>query len=255
MASSHAIDNSAGVYAPAILRFHIAFPIDYPDRPPGITFSTDIFHPLITPLTTYTYSTQDSGADTVSASDQERLPPGGFSLRHAFPQWPGWHHASHHAQASIETTTTAGEVRPVNDFDSSSRPLQDVSDGSDRFRAPHILEVLFYLRSAFTSEAILDSIPLGAAANSGAWHAWQSFRARTARSTTPSTSDTLDDRSSLKQQPGGAKRPGEWNWEGVWEDRVSRGVKGSLAEHAVFASPASGEQMVSTSTGRMNVFG
>src|SRR3989337_2223388 len=35
----------------------------------------------------YTTDIQDSG--TVSATDEERLPPGGFSLRHGFPEWFG----------------------------------------------------------------------------------------------------------------------------------------------------------------------
>ncbi|KAI1042900.1 hypothetical protein LB505_001027 [Fusarium chuoi] len=48
-----------------------------------------MFHPLITPLTTYMYTTDIQESGTVSASDQERLPPGGFSLRHGFPDWFG----------------------------------------------------------------------------------------------------------------------------------------------------------------------
>src|SRR3569833_2650653 len=45
-----------GPYATAILRFQISFPDTYPDLPPLVTFSTDMFHTLITPLTTYMLS-------------------------------------------------------------------------------------------------------------------------------------------------------------------------------------------------------
>ncbi|KAF9009089.1 ubiquitin-conjugating enzyme/RWD-like protein [Cyathus striatus] len=36
-----------GYYADAILKFRIVFPSSYPQQPPGVQFSTDIFHPLI----------------------------------------------------------------------------------------------------------------------------------------------------------------------------------------------------------------
>jgi hypothetical protein len=36
------------------------------------------------------------------------------------------------------------------------------------------------------------------------------------------------------QQPGGARRPGEWNWSGVFEDRVRKVVASSRADATVF---------------------
>src|ERR1700749_3939206 len=42
-----------GPYAPSILRFQLSFLSQFPAQPPLITFSSDIFHPLLTPLTTY----------------------------------------------------------------------------------------------------------------------------------------------------------------------------------------------------------
>ena len=74
--------HSLGPYASAILRFNIKFPPTYPELPPLITFTTDIFHPLIVPLTTYTFTTGSSNEVPVSATDEERLSPGAFSLRH-----------------------------------------------------------------------------------------------------------------------------------------------------------------------------
>ena len=80
-------DACTGPYVNAILRFRVDFPESYPQRPPVITFLSDIFHPLVTPLTTYTHTTRAPGTETVSSADPDRLPPGGFSLRHGFPVW------------------------------------------------------------------------------------------------------------------------------------------------------------------------
>jgi len=37
-----------------------------------------------------------------------------------------------------------------------------------------------------------------------------------------------------QQQPGGARRPGEWNWQGVWEERVRRNVRASVSDPVLF---------------------
>ncbi|TKA34338.1 hypothetical protein B0A50_00319 [Salinomyces thailandicus] len=128
---------------------------------------------------------------------------------------------------------------------------------------PHIVEVLQYLRVAFDTEALLDSLPLDAAANSGAWHAWKSHRAKSMpRSASPVTrpsrgiseasrEQTL---SSRNQQPGGARRPGEWNWQGVWEDRVRKSIIASNSEPVLFGAegndvPGSGSSQSYTRLG------
>jgi len=36
-----------GYYIDAILKFRLTFPPNYPERPPKVTFMTDVFHPLI----------------------------------------------------------------------------------------------------------------------------------------------------------------------------------------------------------------
>jgi ubiquitin-protein ligase len=38
---------AAGYYANAILKFKILFPVEYPNRPPVVQFTSDVFHPLI----------------------------------------------------------------------------------------------------------------------------------------------------------------------------------------------------------------
>ncbi|WPH00231.1 Hypothetical protein R9X50_00305400 [Acrodontium crateriforme] len=229
-----------GPYANAVLRFTIKFPDNFPTRPPVISFLSDVFHPLVTPLTTYTYSTRDTGTETVSAADQHRLPPGGLSLRHGFPEWFN--------NATERTSSPAAQrqqVSMVTDGDESSA-VTSLTETSASSQPPHVVEILQYLRVVFDTEEVLDSIPLDAAANSGAWHAWRSYRSKiTSRTASPvpqssdTTEATLEQSTSPRKQPGGARRPGEWNWQGVWEDRVKKSVQASISEPMLFGSDSS----------------
>ncbi|RWA10028.1 hypothetical protein EKO27_g5088 [Xylaria grammica] len=174
-----------GPYAPAVLRFQISFPDSYPKLPPLVTFSTDIFHPLITPLSTYMYSTDVQSNGTSSATDEERLPPGGFSLRHGFP------------------TCT------------------------------------------FDDEDVLDTIPLDAAGNPGAWHAWRTHRIEKGKEfESPPTLDDVTATVTPVTSPGSARKPGEWNWEGVWEERVKKGISTCLSEPVMFGGVGAADDVI-----------
>jgi hypothetical protein len=221
--------NLPGPYTNAILRFQIAFPDDYPDRPPVITFLQDVFHPLVTPLTTYTHSTRERGG-TISAADEEKLPPGGLVLKEGFPEW---------------FAANAGK----RDEDE-----QAASEGTEAAAAthdapPHIAQVLQYLRLVFSAPEITDAVPLSSAANPSAWHAWRSYRAKVLgenRAQSPAKSlngDASSDGSLSPRaaQPGGARRPGEWNWSGVWEDRVRKVIAASRAEGTLFGGGGTGD--------------
>jgi hypothetical protein len=233
--------SNEGPYSPAVLRFQVSFPSPFPTASPLITFSSDIFHPLLTPLTTYTYTTSTSGVDTVSATDDERLPPGGFSLRHGFPQWFG----------------RSKDKQPGARVSSGSGADSDTGQATTATTTPTMYEVLDYLRSAFTDGAFLDSVPLQAAANSGAYHAWKTHRAREMGIDLTDPQNQLDDgqtrstlpSSSRAETPtaGRTRRPGEWNWEGVWEERVKRGVQNSLAEPVLFGAVVGGDDIVTSS--------
>ena len=37
----------SGYYSDAVLKFRLAFPRNYPERPPVVQFVTDVFHPLV----------------------------------------------------------------------------------------------------------------------------------------------------------------------------------------------------------------
>jgi len=188
--------------------------------PPLITFSSDIFHPLLTPLTTFTYTTSTSDANTVSASDDERLPPGGFSLRHGFPQW-------------FRRSRVQGGNPKTPSIATAS--LSDSKQQSTSSATVTVYQVLEYIRSAFSEESFLDAIPLEAAANTGAYHAWHTHRLYLM---SPS------DDSPQQSVPGRARKPGEWNWEGVWEERVKKGVQSSLSEQMLFGAAVGGDDIV-----------
>lgn len=211
-----------GPYAPAILRLQISFPSVYPAVPPLVTFSTDVFHPLVTPLTTYTYTTGSAAGETVSATDEDRLPPGGFSLRHGFPQW----FERSHRRATRSTTL---QVPGTNGGEPNA---------AANFQPPPIAKLLKYIQASFADESILDSVTAESAANPGAYHAWRSYReTRLAGELQPMTKPTSapTDRS---------RRPGEWNWEGVWEERVKKGIQSSISDSVLYGAGAEGDDVV-----------
>lgn len=189
-----------------------------------MTFLQDVFHPLVTPLTTYTHSTRERGG-TLSASDEEKLPPGGLVLKEGFPEW-------------FEDDTPETGKRPEEETASG-----DADTTTEAHNAPpHIAQVLQYLRLVFSAPEIIDEVPLSSAANPSAWHAWRSHRAKVLgenRAQSPAKSLNGDGSSegSLSPrtaQPGGARRPGEWNWSGVWEDRVRKVIVASRTESTLF---------------------
>jgi len=215
-----------------------------------IAISTDVFHPLVTPLTTYTYTNSDTGADTVSATDEERLPPGGFSLRHGFPQWFGPVMASSELEEVQKVAQDGPSIQKTNvvGIDQSNELVMSETPRV-RCGAADIARVLYYMRSAFDSETLLDKVQLESAGNPGAWHAWQAYRAKALGNTpfaiSPQRNGVLSS-TSILQQPGGARRPGQWNWEGVWEERVKKGIRASISQTALFSSGQDSDMVRST---------
>lgn len=273
------------------MRFQISFGNTYPRSPPLITFTTDIFHPLLAPLTTYMYTTDVQGNGTVSATDDERLPPGGFSLRHGFPGWFGsrgrqeQHHAQQQQAPQTPVKADDGNGSTIATPD-STRTTHTTTAGGGGGSHPAIYEVLRYIRSTFDDEAVLDSVPLQAAGNPGAWHAWRTRQrmrkpdpdaaakatataTATATVTATTAASSVDDQG--KDNDGGdgdtkegeqpaagegqkapsreeepitptvaARQTGEWNWEGVWEDRVRKGIATSLSDPVLYGCSGAG---------------
>jgi hypothetical protein len=215
----------------------------------------------------YTTDIQDSG--TVSATDEERLPPGGFSLRHGFPAWFG--RASRRSadrerirNSSLQTPPKAGVDTPDSESNYSPTPGRTLDSASSRDSQAGkreeitVHDVLRYIRSTFDEEDVLDKVPLEAAGNPGAWHAWRTHRIKLGKiapfsdgkgrkaldsgtggddggTSTPEGYQRLAGGTSA---PMTSRRPGEWNWDGVWEVRVKKGVEASLSESALYGKDA-----------------
>lgn len=213
----------------------------------------------------YSTDIQDNG--TVSATDAERLPPGGFSLRHGFPGWfrrssRGQNAGSRQSSGRQDGLQTPHRPPPPS-MSSAGTPG---SKGSAVGMSPGFAEtnkkeistydVLRYMRSTFTDEHVLDSIPIEAAGNPGAWHAWRSHRVDngkvfedTPSGTKAASADAGVDADATKATGADpVRRPGEWNWEGVWEERVKRAVTASLSEPVLFGSVGAADDVVSSNS-------
>ncbi|KAJ5774982.1 Ubiquitin-conjugating enzyme [Penicillium paradoxum] len=250
----------SGPYASAILRFQLRFPDTYPDFPPLVTFATDLFHPLIVPLTTYTFSTGSASDDPVSATDDQRLPPGGFSLRHGFPHWFGGPQQSGFGSrntsrnvsgtsASAASSVRGSSADPITDDGGQSNtdaPAEAADDEDNDVPTPRLAqvpspnqfaerrsvvpvsEILNYIRSTFDDEMVLDSVPVEVAGNPGAWHAWQAHRRGGIG------------RGQLKRGSPQARLPGDWHWDGIWARRVKDEIENSRSEPMLYGSAARG---------------
>ncbi|KAI1115345.1 ubiquitin-conjugating enzyme/RWD-like protein [Nemania sp. NC0429] len=245
-----------GPYAPAVMRFQISFPDSYPKSPPLVTFQTDMFHPLITPQSTYIHSTDVHDNGTVSAADEERLPPGGFSLRHGFPDWFSrrTRKATEREQSSGDQATRQTPHRPPPPADLSSGGTSG-SRNSAMSQSPgffdtkrkdvSIFELLRYVRSTFDDEDVLDTIPLGAAGNPGAWDAWRSHRVENGKVfESPLILGDEKAAETSEARQGSERKPGGWNWEGVWEERVKKGIATSLSESVMFGGTATADDII-----------
>ncbi|KAF4587491.1 ubiquitin-conjugating enzyme [Ophiocordyceps camponoti-floridani] len=224
-----------GPYAQGVLRFQISFPDAFPSLPPVVTFSTDMFHPLISPLSTYMYTTDSQVNGTVSARDDERLPPGGFSLRHGFPHWFG----------RARRLPPTGDKAFASPSAKTSRDPSTVGSPESAARTPpapkhpsvSMYQILKYIRSSFDDEHVLDSVPLEAAGNPGAWHAWRTHRRALGK--LPDAKSTPEIGAGKGQDGANSNREGsiqapEWNWDGVWEDRVTKGIAASLSDPVLY---------------------
>ena len=113
--------------------------------------------------------------------------------------------------------------------DSSTESSRDHVDA--HAKPPTIFEVLDYVKNVFDNESALDTLPIEAAGNAGAWKAWRAYRKNSHQDIDGLASDT------------GNQSEDEWSWDGVWEDRVRRGVDASVAGSTLFSN-ASGDDMV-----------
>ena len=217
-----------GPYASAVIHIELWFPETYPEYGPDLALSTEIFHPLVVPLTTYTFASGalDPGT-TFSSSEVERLSPGSFNLRHEFGLW---------YQAQRKGTSEQIFNSSAAPQDANHREIEtpvSTEQTSATTTADRLLEVLRYVKDAFEDPTFLDELPLDAAVNTNAWHAWRAHRGLP-KAGSRSTSPVSIESSRNPLSPG--KNPSEWNWEGVWESRVRNGIEESINDITLFGS-------------------
>ena len=249
-----------GIYAPAILRFRINFPNAYPEVPPVVIFETDIFHPLLVPLTTYSYVSNaiESSGNGSNVRNELLLPPGGFSLHGMRSKGEGQFHdgtVSHKETSNVYTTSTLDNCKGANLANSRNASPSNVSLISDASPTPQrsqryvVAMVLYYIKVAFSSYDFLDSILVGDAVNPGAFFAWRSHRLSTARDdynrcqekAKKCASSQLSTISQMSKGDSPNIWSGQWNWDGVWSDRVHKAVQTSIADSTLFGSASSDE--------------
>ena len=94
---------------------------------------------------------------------------------------------------------------------------------------------------------MIDAIPIEAAGNPGAWYAWRAYQNKALKKAgkfgPDSEAGELSEGKRQQETPLGGtpqttpsrpRGPSEWNWEGVWEERVKKVVQNSLSEPNLF---------------------
>ena len=95
-----------------------------------------------------------------------------------------------------------------------------------------ITEVLAYMKRTFDDETALDALSLEAAGNSGAWKAWRAYR----------RSNGIDNK--LVDSVPSLHKQDEWSWDGVWEERVRKGIDASIADSTLYGGSGGGDDLV-----------
>lgn len=186
------------------------------------------------------------GTRTVSARDEARLPPGGFNLRYKFSKGypPDEESETSSTRPLIDTAKCHGDPNHGS-TNPSGDPLPDrtlgASSGSDTsimhtaLVEPDVRDVLHYVRQAFEDGTVLDNLPLEAAVNPGAWKAWRAYRTQSSRA---SVLDLHPDHgsTSIDKPASLVSYVDEWNWDGVWQERVQDGVNASISDPVLYGS-------------------
>ena len=203
----------------------------------------------------------------MSAGDVEgRLGPGAFRLGWGFPHWlqktgtgigrssldnasarglgvtatptkqPNYLASLSASNAQDTGTPKSADYGENQEQDPDPTPALDLSDSRTM-----TLTVLSHVLETFTTPSLLDTLPLSAAGNPSAWHAWRSYRGLSqsdtrGRSPASSPSQNASDRDRSRESP---RHPGDWNWDGVFESRVRNCIHESISESTLFGAAQS----------------
>ena len=178
-------------------------------------------------------------------------------MKHAFPHWIGQTTSligTSPSEAPLNTSIERiGELECDSDEHLTAGPTQKTgiacrtnldagaSQNQPQTReVPTMAEILYYIKSSFEDEKLLDDMPLESAVCPGAWHAWVAYRRRVEQDLSSVIPDSLGGQAPTHKQTAGvltsAKPVSHWNWDGVWLQRVRTGIEASISEPVLFAS-------------------
>lgn len=190
------------------------------------------------------------------------MPPGGFNLKHGFPNWFERH--DRNAGSQIPKTAPGALVERLDESEcdsdehltvptpqtlrigrrmSKSALEVDPPVSSSVTMSESVIDVLYYIRSSFEDEVLLDYLPLEAASNTGAWSAWVAHRRATGQEP-PSALQVGQVGSQSQSGESVSKRShssSNWNWEGVWSKRVVAIIEASISDPVLFTSSENDE--------------
>ena len=181
-------------------------------------------------------------------------------MKHGFARWfetpgssvtssaPAWDVSESYQQRKhVREPESAASTSSAAAQDSCSSIIRDrpsrVATNESLRTHDSITTVLDYVKTSFDDVELLDGIPLEAAGNPGAWKAWQAYRKHVLDSSIEDRgiTETQDDRQPLKTfdndiVPQVQRQPEEWNWDGVWQERVRKGINASISDQVLYGS-------------------
>ena len=187
-------------------------------------------------------------------------------MRHGFPFWFGRSRKSifsfeASSKKSIQSheeaqrgNSSASHLKLTTSIpitENQTLQISKTQDDSLQQQSASIREVLEYVKYTFEDETSLDALPLEAAGNPGAWNAWRSHRKKVfpRQTSSPFLSPSFNNRDGGRTEAGETTRDHsshqeEWSWEGVWEQRVQRGVQSSISDAVLYGNTDKGDTLV-----------
>jgi hypothetical protein len=153
-----------------------------------LTFHTEVFHPLVVPLTVYTVAGGEGreGMGVSSRDVGEGLGAGAFDASWGMSDSTR-HHPTMEQGAEISSQPSSSDTpdQPPTEAPQATRPETErrcastVSPTNQSAHSPTVtttLSLLSHLHATFTDPSTLDALPPQYAANPSAYHAWRSYR-------------------------------------------------------------------------------
>lgn len=138
------------------------------------------------------------------------------------------------------------QIPPFQRLSTHTVRSQAMRDSSGTYTS--IIEILEYLKSSFDDETTLDALPIEASGNPGAWNAWQAHRKYSLNDLQMKIESSNSARSSKQAIDSNVvsnrKQPEEWSWDGVWEERVQKGIDASISDSVLYGNLGGGDDLV-----------